>query len=75
LQTFPDDIEFRGAREDQCIQVGNAFPPLLAELIANNLLKAESAGWYPGAVPKLARYTLLDIPEDEETPLRVAHAK
>lgn len=61
LQTFPDDVEFRGAREDQCIQVGNAFPPLLAELIANNLLKAESNGWLPGAVPKLARYSLVDL--------------
>jgi len=40
--------------------VGNAFPPLLAELIANNILKAESNGWFPGDVPKLAKYTLLD---------------
>ncbi|HEY3140174.1 MAG TPA: DNA cytosine methyltransferase, partial [Acidimicrobiales bacterium] len=70
LQTFPDEIEFTGAREDQCIQVGNAFPPLLAELIANNLLKAESNGWAPGAVPKLARYSLLDLEDrQEELPL------
>lgn len=61
LQTFPDEIEFRGSREDQCIQVGNAFPPLLAELIANNLVKAESNGWFPGLVPKLAQYSLLDV--------------
>jgi DNA (cytosine-5)-methyltransferase 1 len=72
LQTFPDEIEFRGAREDQCIQVGNAFPPLLAELIANNLRKAESNGWVPGAVPKLARYSILDLEErTEELPLGV----
>lgn len=63
LQTFPDDVEFRGAREAQCIQVGNAFPPLLAELIANNLIKAESNGWMPGEVPKLARYSLVDLQE------------
>jgi DNA (cytosine-5)-methyltransferase 1 len=61
LQTFPDFIEFKGAREDQGIQVGNAFPPLLAELIANNIAKAESNGWYPGAVPKLAAYSLVEI--------------
>jgi DNA (cytosine-5)-methyltransferase 1 len=61
IQTFPDEVEFRGSREAQCIQVGNAFPPLLAELIANNLLKAESNGWFPGAVPKLATYKLLDL--------------
>ena len=65
LQTFPDEIQFLGSREDQCIQVGNAFPPLLAELIANNLIKAESNGWFPGTVPKLARYTLLDLREEE----------
>jgi DNA (cytosine-5)-methyltransferase 1 len=63
LQTFPDEIEFRGSREDQCLQVGNSFPPLLAELIANNLIKAESNGWIPGAVPKLARYSLVDLVE------------
>ena len=61
IQTFPDEIEFIGAREDQCTQVGNAFPPMLAELIANNLMRAESGGWIPGAVPKLACYSLLEI--------------
>lgn len=66
LQTFPDEIEFKGAREDQCIQVGNAFPPLLAELIANNLMRAESSGWLKGSVPKLAQYSLLDLLEHSE---------
>ncbi len=66
LQTFPDDIEFKGAREDQGIQVGNAFPPLLAELIANNILKAESNGWFPGEVPKLAKYSLIDVDESHD---------
>jgi DNA (cytosine-5)-methyltransferase 1 len=70
LQTFPDDFVFKGAREDQCIQVGNAFPPLLAEVIANNLLKAESNGWVPESVPKLARYSLLDLDmQQAELPL------
>lgn len=66
LQTFPDEIEFRGSREAQCTQVGNAFPPLLAELIANNLLKAENNGWFPGAIPKLARYSLVDVEDNPE---------
>lgn len=61
IQTFPDDMKFVGARQDQCIQVGNAFPPLLAELLANNIVKANSNGWRPGAVPSNARRTLLDI--------------
>ena len=40
IQTFPDEIEFYEVDKNN-IQVGNAFPPLLAELIANNLIKAE----------------------------------
>jgi DNA (cytosine-5)-methyltransferase 1 len=65
LQTFPDEVAFKGARQDQCIQVGNAFPPLLAEVLANNISKAETSGWFPGAVPKLAKYSLLDIGDDD----------
>lgn len=66
IQTFPDEVKFVGARQDQCIQVGNAFPPLLAELIANNILRAVSGGWKPGAVPKLAKYSLIDVEADLE---------
>lgn len=71
LQTFPDHVEFKGSREDQGIQVGNAFPPLLAELIANNILKAESNGWFPGSVPKLARYSLIEADEDDQQALQI----
>jgi DNA (cytosine-5)-methyltransferase 1 len=60
IQTFPDDIEFLGPRQEQCIQVGNAFPPLLAELIGNNIQKAEKNGWYPGRVPASAYYALVE---------------
>lgn len=64
IQTFPDEIEFMGPRQEQCIQVGNAFPPLLAELIANNIRKAEKNDWYPGNVPASAFYALVESDED-----------
>ncbi len=60
LQTFPDELEFMGPRQEQCIQVGNAFPPLLAELIANNIRKAEVNGWFPDEVPTSAYYSLVE---------------
>lgn len=60
IQTFPDEIEFMGPRQEQCIQVGNAFPPLLAEIIGNNIRKAETNGWYPGRVPASAYYSLVE---------------
>ena len=64
IQTFPDALEFKGSRQEQCIQVGNAFPPLLAELIGNNIKKAEANGWYPGRVPRSAYYALVEAQRD-----------
>ena len=37
IQTFPDDVVFCGTRQDQCIQVGNAVPTLLAKKIAEQI--------------------------------------
>lgn len=39
LQTFPDDYKFEGERGPQFKQIGNAVPPYLAEVIANELKK------------------------------------
>ena len=63
IQTFSDELEFMGSRQEQCIQVGNAFPPMLAELIANNIRKAEKNGWFPGKVPPSAYYALVEKEE------------
>jgi DNA (cytosine-5)-methyltransferase 1 len=63
IQTFPDEVEFKGSRQEQCIQVGNAFPPLLAEVIAANIMKAEKNAWFPGRVPRSALYALVDSEE------------
>ena len=65
----PGELEFPGSREDQCIQVGNAFPPLLAELIANNICKAVSGNWLPGTTPALAAYSLLEMDDRLPFPL------
>lgn len=37
LQTFPDDFEFCGAAADQIKQIGNAIPPLLAQVFAQHI--------------------------------------
>ena len=63
IQTFPDDVEFMGSRQNQCIQVGNAFPPLLSEIIGNCILKAEKNDWKPGATPSSAYYSIIESEE------------
>lgn len=64
IQTFPDDLEFMGSRQNQCIQVGNAFPPLLAEAIGHNIIRAEKNNWKPGNIPTSVYYSLV---EEEDT--------
>jgi hypothetical protein len=38
LQTFPDEFVFSGCTARQFTQVGNAVPPLLAEVLARHIL-------------------------------------
>lgn len=40
IQTFPDEILFTGSRQQQCMLVGNAVPPLLATVLAQCLRKS-----------------------------------
>jgi DNA (cytosine-5)-methyltransferase 1 len=60
IQTFPDNLIFKGSSKDQCIQVGNAFPCLLAELLGQTIVKTEKNNWTNKNVSKLANYSLLD---------------
>jgi DNA (cytosine-5)-methyltransferase 1 len=39
LMTFPDDYSICGSRRDKQLQLGNAVPPLLAEVVANAIAR------------------------------------
>ena len=60
IQTFPDNIEFLGNHGQQCKQVGNAFPPMAAETIANSIAKAISNNWNQEDTSNLAYYSLIE---------------
>ena len=60
IQTFPDNLILKGSSKDQCIQVGNAFPCLLAELIGSTINKTVKNNWTKNNVSKLANYSILD---------------
>lgn len=40
IQSFPDRFIFTGTKSNQMLQVGNAVPPLLAQAVAKQVLKA-----------------------------------
>lgn len=40
IQTFPDHFRFAGTRSHQFSQIGNAVPPVIAEAIGGEILKA-----------------------------------
>ncbi|MQF48626.1 DNA cytosine methyltransferase, partial [SAR202 cluster bacterium AC-647-N09_OGT_505m] len=62
LQTFPDTYEFFGPIIEKGLQVGNAFPCLLAEIIAERLDRVVRNDWRPDTITNLATYSMIDKP-------------
>lgn len=60
IQTFPDSIEFLGNHGQQCKQVGNAFPPMAAEVFANAIRKAIVNDWKEENLSGLVHYSFVD---------------
>lgn len=58
LQSFPDDFEFEGSFREIAIQIGNAVPPLLANMIGRHLMQLI----YPKSMVKKAEDDLRPIP-------------
>jgi DNA (cytosine-5)-methyltransferase 1 len=60
IQTFPDDYEFSGSASDRALQIGNAIPPLLGEIIGHAVLRGlqetstHDAGKLASFVPTVA---------------------
>ena len=60
IQTFPDELIFQGSSKEQCTQIGNAFPPLMAQRLGEVILKTIKNNWKPGKESKLSKYSILD---------------
>lgn len=66
IQTFPDSFIFEGDRRSQCIQVGNAVPPLLAAKLAKALESFIKNSNYEGVEPEKSYYVRdIELYKDE----------
>ncbi|MGN1165920.1 MAG: DNA cytosine methyltransferase [Lachnospiraceae bacterium] len=70
IQTFPDSYIFKGDRRSQCIQVGNAVPPLMAAKLADAVKKYLEGIEYEGIMPEKSFYH-----EDHDSTLSVGTKK
>jgi len=59
IQTFPDTFRFTGGQGRQCKQVGNAFPPLVAETFANAIVKSTNNNWTEEGLSKHATNSII----------------
>ncbi|MEC8832554.1 MAG: DNA cytosine methyltransferase, partial [Bacteroidota bacterium] len=59
LQTFPDNFEFVGPIIKQGLQVGNAFPCLVAQIVGERLRTVVNKRWSANRATNLAKYSML----------------
>ena len=62
IQTFPDNFVFVGPIINQCLQVGNAFPPIVAQTFAERLRTVVNMGLKASSSSSIANYSMLDHP-------------
>jgi DNA (cytosine-5)-methyltransferase 1 len=62
LQSFPDRWRFAGARPDQVRQLGNAVPPLLAEVIGREIARQLLGSRRKLGSPKLLLSAMKSVP-------------
>jgi DNA (cytosine-5)-methyltransferase 1 len=60
IQTFPDYYLFHGPIIHQCLQVGNAFPCIVAQVFGERLRTIINMRWRSEGATKLARYSMLE---------------
>jgi DNA (cytosine-5)-methyltransferase 1 len=60
LQTFPDNYEFVGPIINQGLQVGNAFPCVVAQTIGERLRTVINKNWSDSDATHLAKYSMLE---------------
>ena len=60
IQTFPDNYEFVGPIINQCLQVGNAFPPLVAQIFGERLRTVVNKDWSADSTTHYAKYSMLE---------------
>lgn len=63
IQTFPDHFEFSGPIINQCLQVGNAFPCIVAQIFGERLRTVINKDWKEGDETNLATYSMIDKKE------------
>lgn len=60
IQTFPDSYEFVGPIINQCLQVGNAFPCIVAQMFGERLRTIINMGWNTKTTTNYAKYSMLE---------------